>query len=51
VSRLTEAQMREFMAANDFQSPDDIQRALKALCAETLPLCVTLVAGRLSCYY
>jgi len=36
VSLLTKAQMREFIAANDFHSPEDIQRALKALLAETL---------------
>jgi putative transposase len=36
VSLLTKDQMREFMAANDFQSPEDIQRALTALFAETL---------------
>jgi len=36
VSPLTKLQMREFMAANDFHSPEDIPRALKALLAETL---------------
>ena len=36
MSLLSKAQMREFIAANDFHSPEDIQRALKALFAETL---------------
>ena len=36
MSLLTHEQMRDFIATHDFRSPEDVQRALKGLFAETL---------------
>ena len=36
MSMLTHEQMRDFIATHDFRSPEDVQRALKGLLAETL---------------
>ena len=36
MSMLTHEQMRDFIATHDFRSPEDVQRALKGLFAETL---------------
>lgn len=44
MSVLTKAQLREFIATHDFQSPAEIQQALKAIFAETLQ---TLLEGEL----
>ena len=36
MSMLTHEQLRDFIATHDFRSPEDVQRALKGLCADTL---------------